>query len=355
MPTPSRHGRVPACLPVSPRVTVLVPAYNERDNIAQTLASLQIQTRPPDRVLVVDDCSTDDTGTIAAEMGAEVVRPPHNTGFKAGAQRYGLQFIDTELLLAIDADTTLAPDAVEKLLAALDDPTVAAACGFVLPRQVRTIWERGRYAEYLFAFTFGKAIQEHYGRPMIASGCFTVYRTDVLRSVGGWQPRTVAEDLDLTWTLYEHGHTVRFVTEAVCYPIEPATLSFFYRQVRRWTHGFFQNLRLHWRPIVEQPYLRSMVAVGLWDASLAAVVYLLLLPLLALLVHPLFLLGYVIDAPVVAVPVLMGAARRGEIGRALLSLPGFFVVRLANAILLVEAAWSELLMRRPLAVFEKGH
>lgn len=355
MPTPSRHGRMSASCPGSPRVTVLIPAYNEGDNIAQTLASLRNQTRLPDRILVVDDCSTDNTGAIAAAMGADVVRPPHNTGFKAGAQRYGLQYVDTELLLAIDADTTLAPDAVEKLLAALDDPTVAAACGFVLPRQVRTVWERGRYAEYLFAFTFGKAIQEHYGRPMIASGCFTVYRVDVLRRVGAWQPRTVAEDLDLTWTLYQNNHRVRFVPEAVCYPIEPATLAFFHRQVRRWSHGFFQSLRVHWRSILEQPYLRSMVAVGLWDAAVAAVVYLLLIPLLAIFVHPLCLLGYVIDAPVVAVPVLAGAWRRGEVGRALASLPGFFVVRLANAVLLVEAAWTELIRRRPLAVFEKGH
>ena len=63
------------------------------------------------------------------------------------------------------------------------------------------MWERGRYVEYLFAFTFFKRIQNHYGKPMISSGCFSAYRTNALRQVGGWSNRTMAEDMDLTWTL----------------------------------------------------------------------------------------------------------------------------------------------------------
>ena len=43
----------------------------------------------------------------------------------------------------------------------------------------------------------------------------------MLRQHGGWSTRTMAEDMDLTWTFYQAGHGVRFVPEAVCYPIEP--------------------------------------------------------------------------------------------------------------------------------------
>jgi poly-beta-1,6-N-acetyl-D-glucosamine synthase len=64
-------------------------------------------------------------------------------------------------------------------------------------------------------------------------------------------------------------------------------------------------------------YLRSLVAVAFWDATLAPLVYFLVLPLLAVLSSPLFLVGYVIDAPAVLVPVLVGARSRGEVGRAL--------------------------------------
>ncbi len=336
-------------------LTILVPAYNEAASIADTVLSLQRQTRPPEEIIVIDDFSTDDTGEIARGLGVTVMRPPQNTGSKAGAQMFALPFVRTEFCMAIDADTTLAPDAVELIMQALDDPAVAAACGFVLPRHVRTVWERGRYVEYMFAFTFYKQIQDYYQRPMISSGCFSVYRTAVLRDVGGWSRRTMAEDMDLTWTLYERGHGVRFVPEAVSYPIEPHNYHFVRAQLTRWSHGFLQNVRLHWRDLLEQPYLRSAVAVGLWDGLVASVMYLVGLPLLAVLVHPILLLGYVVDWPAVAAPVLARAIPRGEVGRALLSLPCFFVLRLVNAVFLLRAAWAEFALGRTLTVYEKGH
>lgn len=336
-------------------LTAIVPAYNEAASIADTIRSLQRQTVAVAEIIVVDDCSTDDTGAVAKALGATVLRPPRNTGSKAGAQSYALAFVNTEFCMAIDADTELAPDAVEKLSAALAEPSVAAACGFVLPRHVGTVWERGRYIEYMFAFTFFKPVQDFFERPMISSGCFSAYRTAVLRSVGGWSNRTMAEDMDLTWTLYAAGHGVRFVPEAVCYPIEPHDLHFLSKQLKRWSHGFVQNVRMHWRPILEQPYLRSVVAVGVWDATVASLAYLVLLPLLAILVHPLFLLGYIIDLPAVAVPVIAQGIRRREVGRVLLSLPCFLAMRLVNAVFMLRAVWAEMVMGRPLLVYEKGH
>jgi poly-beta-1,6-N-acetyl-D-glucosamine synthase len=336
-------------------MTAIVPAYNEAECIAETILSLQNQTYPIYEIIVVDDFSTDSTGEIARAMGATVLRPPQNTGSKAGAQTFALPHVKTAFCMAIDADTELAPDAVERVMEALADETVAAACGFVLPRFVGSVWERGRYIEYLFAFTFYKPIQDLYEKPLISSGCFSAYRTDILRSLGGWSTRTMAEDMDLTWTLYHRGHKVRFVQEALCYPIEPHDFSFLSKQLRRWSHGFVQNVRLHWRNVIHQPYLRSIVAVGMWDATVASAAYLFLLPMLALFVHPLFLLGYVIDLPAVAVPVLLKGAERGEVGRVLLSLPCFIAMRLVNSVFMLRAVWLELALGRSLLVYEKGH
>jgi biofilm PGA synthesis N-glycosyltransferase PgaC len=344
---------------VTPRrsgLSVLVPAYNVAASIADTIASLHGQTSPPDEILVVDDGSTDGTGDVARACGGVVVlRPPKNTGSKAGAQTFALPRVRTPYVMAIDADTTLAPDAIERLLPAVSEHGVAAACGFVLPRHVRTVWERGRYVEYLFAFTFCKPVQDFYGKPLISSGCFSVYRTEALRAHGGWSTRTMAEDMDLTWTFHQAGLGVRFVPEAVCYPIEPHDLRFLGKQLRRWSHGFVQNVSLHWRGLVHVPWLRTMVAVALWDATVAALAYLVLLPILAVLVSPLFLLGYLVDWPAVAVPALWTAARRGELRRAAASLPGFFVLRFVNAVYVLRAVWSEWVRGRTLAVYEKGH
>jgi poly-beta-1,6-N-acetyl-D-glucosamine synthase len=337
------------------RLTAIVPAYNEAETVAETVRSLHGQTLAPAEILVIDDRSTDATGEAAEAAGATVVSPPANTGSKAGAQTFALERVETEFVIAVDADTTLAPDAIEKLMPALDDPKVAAACGFVLPRRVRTIWERGRYVEYMLAFSFFKRIQDHLGRPLISSGCFSIYRSAELRAAGAWSTRTLAEDMDLTWTLYAADHKVRFVPEAISYPIEPHNLEFMGKQLRRWSHGFIQNVRLHWRSVLELGYLRSIVAVGFWDALLASIAYLALLPALAILVDPLVLIAYLIDAPVVLVPVLWQAIGRGETGRALASFPSFFLLRIVNGVFLIGAVWRELVMRRPLLVYEKGH
>lgn len=338
------------------QLTVLVPAYNEGASIADTVRSLQAQTVPIREIIVIDDVSTDNTSEVAKSLGVTVIKPVKNTGSKAGAQNYGLQFVGTEFTMAIDADTTLAPDAVEKLLSAFTEPKVAAACGFVIPRHVRTIWERGRYVEYLFAFTFYKPIQDFYRKPLISSGCFSVYRSAILKENGGWNTRTMAEDMDLTWSYYCKGHHVRFIPEAVCYPIEPNNMNFLSKQLKRWSHGFVQNVLLHWKDIRKIPYLNSMVAVAMWDAVVASFAYLVLLPVLTVVfMNPVFLLGYVIDVPAVLVPTLCIAVQRREIWRLVSSLPAFFVLRTVNGIFMIEAVWSEIILRRRLSVYEKGH
>jgi poly-beta-1,6-N-acetyl-D-glucosamine synthase len=337
-------------------VTVIVPAYNEAATIAATIHSLQQQTVIPREILVVDDCSTDGTGDIARALGVAVIRPRANTGSKAGAQNVALGLVKTPFVVAIDADTTLAPDALEQLLTAFDRDDVVAACGFVVPRVVGSIWERGRYIEYLFAFSFYKQIQDYYGKPVIASGCFSIYRTQVLQAVGGWSTRTLAEDMDLTWTFYQAGHAVRFVPDAVCYPLEPHAHRHLSAQLRRWSHGFVQNVRLHWKGLLEVPFLRSAVAVAVWDASIASFAYLLALPVLALVMGSFWpLLGYVIDAPAILIPVLAAARRRQETWKALTSLPAFFVLRAVNAGFFILALWREVALNRPLLVYEKGH
>lgn len=337
-------------------LTVIVPAYNEGESLADTILSIRTQTVAPEEILVVDDCSTDGTGDVARRLGVTVVRPAQNTGSKAGAQTFALAMVDTKFVMAIDADTTLAPDAIERLLPAFDDPRVAAACGTVIPRRVQSLWERGRYIEYLFAFTYYKRVQDQYGAPLISSGCFSMYRTAVLREAGAWRTRTLAEDMDLTWTLYERGESVRFMPDAVCYPIEPHNLTFLNRQLRRWSHGFVQNVRLHRRGLLHVPFLRHAVAVSFWDAIVAALVYLVALPIVALVTRsPWLLLGYVIDVPAIAIPVLVGAARRRELRRALASLPAFFVLRTVNAMHFLRAAWQELVLRRSFTTYEKGH
>ena len=337
-------------------LTVIIPAYNEAEYVGDTIQSLLAQTVPPDQIILVDDGSTDNTCDVGRRAGITVIRPARNTGSKAGAQNFALPMVKTEFVMAIDADTTLAPDAIELLMRSFDQPDIGAACGFVLPRRVESLWERGRYIEYLFAFTFYKQVQDYYYRPLISSGCFSVYRTALMRQHGGWPSRTLAEDMDLTWSFHQAGIGVRFVPGALCYPVEPYNFHFMRSQLRRWSRGFIQNVALHWKGLLTVPFLREAVAVSLWDAIVASVVFVIVLPLLIMVLQsPWLFLAYFIDAPAILVPLLVGAIPRREIGRMLLSLPCFLVLRLVNGYFFLEAVWSEWFLRRPSLVYEKGH
>jgi riboflavin transporter FmnP len=112
---------------------------------------------------------------------------------------------------------------------------------------------------------------------------------------------------------------------------------------------------VHWKTVVETPVLRSMIATAMWDVVISAFAYFLLLPLLAIFVHPAFLLGYVLDMPTIVVPVLIYAWKRGEFWKALSSIPAFWVVRFVNTFFVTRAFWNEFIGKRRIHVFEKGH
>jgi hypothetical protein len=102
--------------------------------------------------------------------------------------------------------------------------------------------------------------------------------------------------------------------------------------------------------------LRSTVAVGLWDAVMASIGYLVIVPLLTLVfMNPLFFLAYVLDAPVVLIPVLLATGGNRRPGEVLASVPAFFLLRTVNSLFILEALWSEVVLRRPMLVYEKGH
>ncbi len=346
-------------------VVVIVPAFNEAATIEDTVRSLLRQTRLPDQVLVVDDFSRDDTGPLATRCAATVIRTPTNTGTKAQAQNAALPyaharrrdggFEPADIVLTVDADTILAPDALEKILAAFADPAVVAACGFVLPQRVRTSWERGRFIEYLFGLTFYKSIQNRAGAVVVCSGCFSAFRLATLQRYGGFKRRTWAEDMDLTWELHAHGEKVVYVPEAVCYPLDPPTWRVYRQQVNRWAVAFYQNVRLHRKALRGRPLLQMLVAVALLDILVAP-----------LYVAGLFLSAYYwgargvgtlvgIDALLMAGPLLLGAVRRHRVRDALLSFPFVYVNRVANLWISWQALIRVWVLGDTGKVWEKGH
>jgi glycosyltransferase involved in cell wall biosynthesis len=110
-------------------VSVIIPNYNYAKALRPCLASVRAQTYPELEVLLVDDHSTDDSASVAEALGFSIIRTPHNMGAPA-ARNLGAQHATGEILVFVDSDVRLEPDAVANAVALLESgQRIGAVCG----------------------------------------------------------------------------------------------------------------------------------------------------------------------------------------------------------------------------------
>jgi biofilm PGA synthesis N-glycosyltransferase PgaC len=231
-------------------VTVLIAARNEADRIQETIAYVAAQDYPgPIEVLVVDNGSTDGTRTVAEAFGAATGQPvrcvsePHPG--KSHALNTGLAAVETELVITLDADTVLHPEAVRQLVARLlsAPADVQAVAGSVLIRNSRdNLWTRMQEWDYFLGIASVKRMQGLYQGTLVAQGAFSLYRTQAVLAAGGW-PDAIGEDIVLTWQLMRNGARVYYEPSAVAFTAAPARLVHLARQRARWARGMVEGLR----------------------------------------------------------------------------------------------------------------
>lgn len=345
------------------KVAVLIPAYNEVNHIARTIRSIKSQTRAPDRIIVVDDCSTDGTGDIAKASAVEAVRTSQNTGTKSQALNYGLEFIEPAeypVVFMLDADTILAPDAIKQVLPYLGNPEVVSVCSFVVPQRIRTIWERGRFIEYLIGITLYKEAQNRWGSPLVSSGCFSAYKTQSVKDFGGFREGTIAEDMDLTWRFLCSGKKVDLASEAICYPLEPNNFSCFLKQTRRWRRGFLQNIAVHKLGLWQKKSLFFFAYWYLLEGLIAPLKY----GALAFFIYhwekiptlgEVWLLYMLSELGLIASVALFKGLQLKKVKLVLGSLPFYFLLDLIYTYVFWESIWLEWIKKKRIGVWQKGH
>ncbi len=348
-------GLKPKIVFASPKkysISVIIPAYNEEKSIAATVESIKKQTVEIGKIIVVDDCSSDRTGEIAAASGAIVVRTSSNQGTKAMAQNYVLPLIDADLAVTVDADTLLHEDAVRRTLPYFNDPKTASVCGFVIPQKIETIWERGRFIEYLFGLSVFKAAQNNVGAILVSSGCFSVFRMEHLKKFK-FNPRTMAEDMDLTWDFLNAGFAVYYAPDAYCYPLDPSTGRIYVNQIDRWCRSFFQNVKVH--SFRRNKKVGAFVYGYLLEGVIAPLVT---IGALFYLTGDFWFglsLSFLIELLLVSVPCAAQGVKLGMLRKVLISIPAYFVVRYVNLYVFLRSFWKEMIIGEKLTVWEKGH
>ena len=343
----NNHERLIAPLTVA----VVIPAWNEEESIERTIRSVQAQDHSC-RIIVVDDCSTDRTGAIARSCGVEVLTAKQNQGSKARAINLAIPEIKEDLMVIVDADTTLATNALHKLMHAFSDPKVMVACGMVHSRNHGSIWEKSRYAEYLCTQYIVKRAQGNARMVLVASGCFSCFRTEWLKDAGGFPERTMAEDMDLTWSAIIDGYRVALVMNAHCTVTDPQDWKTYKGQLLRWYRGFMQCMRVRkfwmgWNRLTFTAYLylfASLVGGNMFLWFLATG-----LPYSMLAYFSIFM----------AIPFLVMAYHAWRQGKSAwvitTSFLSMLVVLPINLALLMYSVYLEFIKGETLEKWEKGH
>jgi cellulose synthase/poly-beta-1,6-N-acetylglucosamine synthase-like glycosyltransferase len=262
---------------VQPAVTVVIPMYNEGRSIHDTVLSLLAQTYPPDKlsVTVVDDCSTDDSLQWASRAAAhhpqraKVMRSPHNMG-KRMCIAHAVRHSPTELIVSVDSDVIVDPDAIRQLVRRFTSERIAAVGGRVLVVNPHDNWlTRMQTIKYHFGYVHLKNLERAFSSVMCLSGCLTAYRRSVLlelepilarRNLLG-VPIKYGEDRFLTRQIIKAGYQTTMTFDARCWTKVPSTLGGYFSQQLRWRRsnivdvmlGLSHAWRLH--PLVAIHYL----------------------------------------------------------------------------------------------------
>jgi len=278
--------------PLSPPISILTPAHNEQESISVAVQNLLDLDYPELEVIVVNDGSTDQTfqtlderfvlrpiravyiqqvKTAAVKGMYRSDRDPRllvldkeAAGSKADAVNAGLNAATSPYVCVVDADSVLERDALMRIMIpVLTDPDRVVSAGGIVRvlngaetrggrvsriRLPRKSIEVIQVVEYLRAFLIGREAWARANMLMIISGAFGVFRTDLVRAVGGYRAQAIGEDFDLVARLHrflrdqQADYKIEFVPDPVCWTEVPSDIRSLGRQRARWQKGLLDVL-----------------------------------------------------------------------------------------------------------------
>lgn len=275
--------------PVTEPVTVLVPAYNERECIANTVRSL-MESDHPIEVIVIDDGSTDGTADIVEEMWLPNVRVVRQVnGGKPAALNNGIAHASHDIVVMMDGDTVFEPSTVRELVQPFGDPSVGAVAGNAKVGNRDTLIGAWQHIEYVMGFNLDRRMYDLLRCMPTIPGAVGAFRRRALERVGGMSEDTLAEDTDITMAMHRDGWRVVYAERARAWTEAPESVQQLWSQRYRWSYGTMQAIWKHRRAVIERGPSGRFGRVGLPLVSL----FMVLFPLLAPLIDVFLLYGLV--------------------------------------------------------------
>jgi cellulose synthase/poly-beta-1,6-N-acetylglucosamine synthase-like glycosyltransferase len=289
--------------PMTPGISVLVPAYNESAVIVESVRSLLALRYPRHEVIVASDGSTDGTidvlmkafdlvpirkamhddvetapirATYSSRRHPNLVVIDKDNGGRSDALNAALNVARQPYVCVIDADSLLEDDALLKVSKPiLENPQVLAATGGTIRVANNCVVDHGRVIEarlpknrlatiqvleYFRAFLVGRVGWSRINALAIISGAFGLFNRSLIETVGGYSTKTVGEDFELTLRLHQYlrerdeAYRIMFIPDPVCWTEVPEQISTLGRQRRRWQRGLWEGIRDHRRMLFNPRY-----------------------------------------------------------------------------------------------------
>lgn len=296
---------------MTPGIAILAPAYNEELTIIDSVRSLLQVEYPELEIIVINDGSRDNTLPVlkehyrlfpvdiaidhtlptrpvkqvyrSAEDSRLIVIDKENGG-KADALNVGITYAESRLFCAIDADSIIERDALNRLMQFyMERETKLIALGGIVRIANGCVIENGQVVEarlprkflpaiqvmeYIRAFLCGRAGWSKMNNLLIVSGAFGLFERKAVIECGGYRVGTVGEDMELVVRLHrmmcdkKRRYRILFIPDPVCWTEAPEDLRTLARQRNRWQRGLIETLLRHWKMLFNPRYgAAGMVAM----------------------------------------------------------------------------------------------
>lgn len=232
----------------TPFVSVVIAAYNEEKVIGKTIDSILSSDYPAFEILVIDDGSKDDTAVVVQKNYADhpLVKLIQKTnGGKSSAVNLGFKEANGEIVVALDADTLIAENAISLLVNHFKNDHVAAVSGNVKVGNKGNLLTNWQHIEYVTGFNLERRAFAALNCITVVPGAIGAWRKTDVEEAGYFQEDTLAEDTDITLTLLRSGKTIEFEEKAYAYTEVPEDIKSLAKQRYRWVYGTLQCLWKH--------------------------------------------------------------------------------------------------------------
>lgn len=234
-----------------PMVSIMIPAHNEESVITNTVENIMNIDYDNFEVIVIDDRSTDNTSSVIKNLETKypnlkaLIREKDAFPGKSAVLNDAIIIAQGEAFLVFDADATVEPDFLKKLIPHLEPKDVGAVqARKVIRNKNVNLLTRCQNNEYTFD-THLQAGRDSVKGAVELRGNGELLKREAVEDIGGWNNYTIVDDLDMSTRLHIKGWDVRFCPDAIVYEEGIIYLWPLFRQRRRWLEGTIRRYLEH--------------------------------------------------------------------------------------------------------------